>query len=73
MEYNYLIILDFLESTIVIITLSEEQKRESLKYEDFMEFIESNLHYDLSYCQWMALETLNIKRYGKEVSHAELG
>lgn len=73
MEYNYLVILDFLESVVVIVTLSEEQKRESLRYEDFTEFIETELHYNLNHCQWMALETLNIKRYGKEVNHAELG
>lgn len=73
MEYNYLVILDFHESAVVIITLSDKQRQESLKYEDFTDFIETELHYDLSSCQWMALETLNIKRYGKEVSHAELG
>lgn len=75
MEPNYLIILDFCGGYLNIIHLSEEEKKESEKYEDFESFLSTlgkKYGFRLSDCQWMTTETLQIYRYenGTEVDHA---
>lgn len=75
METNYVIILDFCGGYLNIIRLTEEEKKESEKYEDFESFlstIEDKYGFRLKDCQWMTTESLHIYRYenGKEVSHA---
>ena len=72
MEPNYVIILDFCGGYLNIIHLSEEEKKESEKYENFESFLstlEEKYGFRLSDCQWMTTETLKICRYedGKEV------
>ena len=39
MEYNYLILLDYSIGEIIRIKLTEEQKRDSEKYDDFEEYL----------------------------------
>lgn len=72
MEPNYVIILDFCGGYLNIIHLSEEEKKESEKHEDFESFLctlEEKYGFRLKDCQWMTTESLNIYRYenGKEV------
>lgn len=78
METNYVIILDFFGGYLNIIHLTEEEKKESEKYEDFENFLstlEDKYGFSLSNCQWMTTENLNIYHYenGKEVGYAKLG
>lgn len=75
MEPNYLTILDFCGGYLNIIHLTEEEKKESEKYEDFESFLstlEEKYGFRINDCQWMTTETLQVYRYenGKEVSHA---
>ena len=75
MEPNYVIILDFCGGYLNIIHLSEEEKKESEKYENFESFLstlEEKYGFRLSDCQWMTTETLQIYWYknGKEVDNA---
>lgn len=75
MESNYVIILDFCGGYLNIIHLSEEEKKESEKYENFESFLstlEEKYGFRLSDCQWMTTETLQIYWYknGKEVDNA---
>ncbi len=75
MENNYVIILDN-RGFLTIIKLSEEQKEESYKYEDFEEYLQTiaeEYELDLSNSQWSAVEELKIEKFGfegKEVHHA---
>lgn len=75
MDTNYVIILDFCGGYLNIIHLSEEEKKESEKYEDFESFLstlEKKYGFRLRDCQWMTTETLQVYCYenGKEVDHA---
>lgn len=75
MEPNYVIILDFCGGYLNIIRLTEEEKKESERYEDFESFLstlEEKYCFRLKDCQWMTTESLHIYRYenGKEVNHA---
>ena len=75
MDTNYVIILDFCGGYLNIIHLTEEEKKESEKYEDFESFLsalEEKYGFRLKNCQWMTTETLQIFRYekGEEVNHA---
>lgn len=75
MDTNYVIILDFCGGYLNIIHLTEEEKKESEKYEDFESFLstlEEKYDFRLSNCQWMTTESLQVYHYenGKEVSHA---
>ena len=75
MDTNDVIILDFCGGYLNIIHLSEEEKKESEKYEDFESFLstlEKKYGFRLGDCRWMPTETLQVYRYenGKEVSHA---
>lgn len=75
MDTNYVIILDFCGGYLNIIHLTEEEKQESEKYEDFESFLctlEDKYGFRLKDCQWMTTETLQIFRYekGEEVNHA---
>jgi hypothetical protein len=61
MEYNYLILLDYSTGEIIRIKLSEEQKRDSEKYDDFEEYLmtlEDGYGFRLPDCSWMAVERL---------------
>ena len=42
MKYNYLIFLDYSTGEIIRIKLTEEQKRDSEKYDDFEEYLTVN-------------------------------
>ena len=75
MEPNYLIVLDFCGDYLNVIKLTEQEKKESEKYEDFEAFLstlEEKYGFRVSNCQWMTTETLQVYYYenGKEVSHA---
>lgn len=75
METNYVILLDFCTGCLNIIHLTEEEKKESKKYEDFETFLytlEKKYGFRLDNCQWMTTENLDIYRYenGKEVDNA---
>ena len=75
MEINYLLILDFCSGYLNIIHLTEEEIKESEKYEDFESFLstlEEKYSFRLKDCNWMTTETLQVYRYenGKEVNLA---
>lgn len=75
MEPRYVLILDFCIGCLNIIKLTDEELRESEKYEDFTDFLstlEEKYRFKLSDCQWMVSEDLSIYRYenGKEAENA---
>lgn len=75
MEPRYVLVLDFCFGCLNIIKLTDEELRESEKYEDFEDFlstIEEKYEFRLSDCNWMVTENLSIYRYenGKEVENA---
>lgn len=64
MDTNYVIILDFCGGYLNIIHLTEEEKKESEKYEDFESFLstlEEKYGFRLKDCNWMTTETLQPK------------
>ena len=66
MEPRYLLILDYCGGYLNIIRLTDEELRESEKYDDFEEFLstlEDKYGFRLKDCNWMTTETLNICRY----------
>ena len=65
MKYNYLIFLDYSTGEIIRIKLTEEQKRDSEKYDDFEEYLmEDGYGFRLLDCSWMAVERLQETVYG---------
>lgn len=75
MEPKYVLILDYCIGVLNIIELTEEEIKESEKYDDFESFlvtIEEKYGFRLKDCSWMTTENLNIYYYkdGKEVDHA---
>ena len=75
MEPRYVLILDYCVGCLNIIKLTDEELRESEKYDDFEDFlstIEEKYEFRLSDCNWMVTENLSIFRYenGKEVENA---
>lgn len=72
MEAKYVLILDYCSGALNIIELTEEEIKESDKYDDFESFlvtIEEKYGFRLKDCNWMTTENLNIYRYknGKEI------
>lgn len=72
MDTNYVIILDFCGGWLNIIHLTEDEKKESERCEDFESFLytlEDKYGFRLKDCQWMTTETLQMCRYenGTEV------
>ena len=72
MDTNYVIILDFCGGYLNIIHLTEDEKKESERCEDFESFLytlEDKYGFRLKDCQWMTTETLQMCRYenGTEV------
>ena len=68
MEPKYIVILDFCVGALNIIKLTEEELKESEKYDDFESFlstIEGKYGFKLNNCQWMTTEILNIYWYEK--------
>lgn len=66
MEPRYVLILDYCTGYLNIIRLTDEELRESEKYDDFEEFLttlEEKYGFRLKDCNWMTTETLNICRY----------
>lgn len=75
MEQRYVLILDYCTGYLSIIELTDEELKESEKYEDFesyLETLEKKYGFRLKDCSWMTTENLNICRYknGKEVEDA---
>ena len=75
MEPRYVLILDYCVGCLNIIKLTDEELRESEKYDDFEDFLstlEEKYEFRLSDCNWMVTENLSIYRYenGKEVENA---
>ena len=75
METNYVLILDYAGGNLTIIHLTENEIKESERYDDFSDFLhtlEDKYEFRLKDCEWMTVENLNIYRYedGEEVSHA---
>lgn len=73
MEPRYVIILDFCIGALNIIRLTDEEVKESEKYDDFENFLstlEDKYGFRLNNCQWMTTENLNVYWYenGQEVS-----
>ena len=73
MEPRYVLILDYSVGCLNIIKLTDEELRESEKYDDFEDFLstlEEKYGFRLKNCQWMVSENLSIYRYenGMEVT-----
>lgn len=73
MEPRYVIILDFCIGVLNIIRLTDEEVKESERYDDFEDFLstlEDKYGFRLNNCQWMTTENLNVYWYdnGQEVS-----
>ena len=73
MEPRYVTILDFCIGVLNIIRLTDEEVKESERYDDFEEFLstlEDKYGFRLNNCQWMTTENLNVYWYdnGQEVS-----
>ena len=66
MEPKYIIILDFCIDALNIIRLTDEEIKESERYDDFENFLstlEDKYGFRLNNCQWMTTETLSIYWY----------
>ena len=66
MDINYIVLLDFSKGEIIKIRLSEEEKKESEKYNDFSEYLETledKYNFNLNYCTWMCCEVLSERSY----------
>lgn len=66
MEANYIIILDFSVGEIMKIKLTETEKHESEKYEDYEDFLktlEKRYDFRLEDCIWMTMENLSERSY----------
>ena len=66
MDINYIVLLDFSKGEIIKIRLGEEQKKESEKYDDFSEFLETledKYGFNLNCCSWMSCEVLSERSY----------
>ena len=69
MEPRYVIILDFCIGALNIIRLTDEEVKESGKYDDFESFLstlEDKYGFRLNNCQWMTTENLNVYWYENE-------
>ena len=68
MEPRYLWLLYYPTSEMVVIKLTNEEIKESEKYDSFEYFIEDVLEpkyeFSLNDCQWMVSESYNIQRRG---------
>lgn len=76
MEPRYVIILDFCIGALNIIRLTDNDVKESEKYDDFENFLstlEDKYGFRLDNCQWMTTENLNVYWYedGQEVSREQ--
>lgn len=76
MEPRYVIILDFCIGVLNIIRLTDDEVKESEKYDDFENFLstlEDKYGFRLNNCQWMTTENLNVYWYenGQEVSREQ--
>lgn len=76
MEPRYVIILDFCIGVLNIIRLTDEEVKESERYDDFEEYLstlEDKYGFKLNNCQWMTIENLNVYWYdnGQEVSREQ--
>ena len=76
MEPRYVIILDFCIGVLNIIRLTDEEVKESERYDDFEEYLstlEDKYGFRLNNCQWMTTENLNVYWYenGQEVSREQ--
>lgn len=69
MEPRYVIILDFCIGVLNIIRLTDEEIKESERYDDFEEYLstlEDKYGFRLNNCQWMITENLNVYWYDNE-------
>ena len=76
MEPRYVIILDFCIGVLNIIRLTDEEVKESERYDDFEEYLstlEGKYVFRLNNCQWMMTENLSVYWYedGQEVSREQ--
>ena len=76
MKPRYVIILDFCIGVLNIIRLTDEEVKESERYDDFEEYLstlEDKYGFRLNNCQWMTTENLNVYWYenGQEVSREQ--
>ena len=76
MEPRYVMILDFCIGALNIIRLTDEEVKESERYDDFEEYLstlEDKYGFRLNNCQWMTTENLNVYWYdnGQEVSREQ--
>lgn len=66
MEANYIIILDFSVGEIIKIKLTETEKLESEKYEDYEDFLrtlEKRYDFRLEDCIWMTTEKISERQF----------
>lgn len=67
METNYIIILDYSVGEVIKVKLTQEQIKESEKYDDFESFLsilEEEYDFRLKDCLWMVTENYQERSYG---------
>lgn len=67
METNYIIILDYSVGEVIKIKLTQEQIRESEKYDNFeiyLSTLEEEYDFRLKDCVWMCTENYQERSYG---------
>ena len=66
-QTNFVLLLDYAGGTLIKIKLTEEEKKESLEYEDFEDFLytlEDKYEFRLRDCEWMSIDEITEREYG---------
>ena len=67
-QTKFVILLDYAGGTLIKIQLTEEEQKESLEYEDFEDFLhtlEDKYEFRLRDCEWMSVDEITEREYGK--------
>ena len=66
-QTNFVLLLDYAGGTLIKIKLTEDEKKESLEYEDFEDFLytlEDKYEFRLRDCEWMSIDEITEREYG---------
>ena len=66
-QTRYVLLMDYSSGTVVKIRLTDEELKESERFEDFEDFLvtlEKKYEFHLRDCEWMSTDELNEVEYG---------
>lgn len=66
-QTNYVLLLDYSGGTLIKIKLTEEEKNEAKKFEDFEDFLqtlEDKYEFHLRDCEWISVDKIKERKYG---------